>query len=132
MRHFLLDAAGDCGKGANTVIGLLHYYFKHHGLGKSRCAVDDRSNLGLRYKLTVHVSCNTGEKVFPHADNCVRQNKNKYVLWYLMWRRLTGRHSEITLSFLVDGYTNRLVFWAFQAAIQKVQCRQSEGNCRCV
>ena len=29
---FLIDASGDCGKGANTVISLLHYYFEHHGL----------------------------------------------------------------------------------------------------
>ena len=30
---FLIDESGDCGKGANTVISLLHYYFEHHGLG---------------------------------------------------------------------------------------------------
>ena len=112
--NFLLDESGDCGKGANTVISLLHYYFDHHGLGKSKCAVDDCSIFSLQYKLTVHVTCNAGEKkVFLHADNCVGQNKNNYVLWYLMWRVLTGRHSEVTLSFLVVGHTKFAPDWCF-------------------
>ena len=69
-------------------------------------------DFGLRYKLTV--SCVTGEKkVFLHADNCVGQNKNNYVLWYLMWRVLTGRHSEVTLSFLVVGHTKFSPDWCF-------------------
>ena len=31
---FLSDEAGDCGKGANTVVSQLHYFFEHHGLGE--------------------------------------------------------------------------------------------------
>ncbi len=34
---FLGDEVGYCGKGANTVISQLHYYFEHHGLGETDC-----------------------------------------------------------------------------------------------
>ena len=30
--NFLCDEAGSCGKGANTVVSQLHYFFEHHGL----------------------------------------------------------------------------------------------------
>ena len=34
--NFLCDEAGDCGKGANTVVSQLHYFFQHHGWVKRR------------------------------------------------------------------------------------------------
>ena len=77
--NFLADEAGDCGKGSNTVISLLHYYFENHGLGE--------------------------KEVFLHVDNCTGQNKNNAMLQYLAWRVMTGRHTQITLSFLVVGHT---------------------------
>ena len=40
-----------------------------------------------------------------HADNCSGQNKNHYMMYYLMWRVLTGQHEQITLSFLPVGHT---------------------------
>ena len=52
--NYLIDEAMDTGKGANTVVSLLHHFFAHHGLGE----VD----------------------VELHADNCVGQNKNNTVL----------------------------------------------------
>lgn len=52
--NFLVDEAVDTGKGANTVVSMLHYFFAHHGLSES--------NLHL------------------HADNCVGQNKNNTVI----------------------------------------------------
>ena len=42
------------GKGANTVISLLHHFFETHSLGE--------------------------EHVHLHADNCVGQNKNNAVI----------------------------------------------------
>lgn len=54
---FLSDEAGDCGKGANTVISQLEYFFANHGLGET--------------------------EVFLSADNCTGQNKNNTMLWYL-------------------------------------------------
>ena len=51
--------------------------------------------------------------MFHHADNCTGQNKNNYVLWYLLWRAITGRHTNITLSFLVVGHTKFAPDWCF-------------------
>ncbi len=84
---FLCDETGDCGKGANTIVSQLHYFFKHHGLGE--------------------------KKVFLHADNCTSQNKNNYMLHYLARRVMTGLHTQITLSFLVVGHTKFVPDWCF-------------------
>ena len=51
--------------------------------------------------------------MFLHADNCTGQNKNNYVLWYLLWRTITGRHTNILLSFLVVGHTKFAPDWCF-------------------
>ena len=85
--NFICDEAGDCGKGANTVISQLHYYFQQHGLGE--------------------------KEAFLHADNCTGQNKNNCMLQYLAWRVMTGRHTQITLSFLVVGHTKFSPDWCF-------------------
>ncbi len=52
--NYLVDEASDTGKGANTVISLLHHFLGHHALGE------------VELKL--------------HADNCSGQNKNNMVL----------------------------------------------------
>ena len=67
------------GKGANVIISLVHHFFATYGLGES----------------VAHL----------HADNCSGQNKNRYMMNYLMWRVLTGQHQQITLSFLPVGHT---------------------------
>ena len=73
------------GKGANTVVSMLHHFFEVHGLSEK----------------DVHL----------HTDNCGGQNKNNIMVGYLLWRVLTG---NITLSFMIAGHTkvlSRLVFW---------------------
>ncbi len=85
--NILADEAGDCGKGSNTVISQLHYFFENHGLGE--------------------------KEVYLHADNCTGQNKNNMMLQYLAWRVMTGRHTQITLSFLVVGHTKFSPDWCF-------------------
>ena len=52
--NYLIDEAYYTGKGANTVINLLHNYLCHHSIGEKQ----------------LHL----------HADNCVGQNKNNYLL----------------------------------------------------
>ena len=59
--NFLTDEAADCGKGANVVISQLHYFFSNHGLGE--------------------------KVVYLHCDNCTGQNKNSFMVQYLMWRK---------------------------------------------
>ena len=77
--NFIIDEASDVGKGANTVVSMLDYFFNHHGLGETTVTL--------------------------HADNCTGQNKNNTMMQYLMWRVLTGQHHSITISFMIVGHT---------------------------
>ena len=77
--NFLTDESGEVGKGPNTVISRLHYFFDVHGLGET--------------------------DVYLLADNCTGQNKNNAMMNYLIWRVMTGRHTNITYPFLVVGHT---------------------------
>ena len=73
---FYLANEGEApGKGANTVVSYVHHYLKHYGLG------EQRANF--------------------HFDNCTGQNKNNTVLWYTMWRVITGNYTHVTY-FLVE------------------------------
>lgn len=45
-------------------------------------------------------------KLYLQMDNCVRENKNKYVLGYLSWLVERGVFEEIELSFLPVGHTH--------------------------
>lgn len=85
--NFLTDEAGDCGKGANAVVSRIHFFFENHGFGET--------------------------DVYLHADNCTGQNKNNCMLQYLSWRTMTGRHTNITLSFLPVGHTKFSPDWCF-------------------
>ena len=84
---YLIDEATDTGKGANTIISMLHHFFEVHSLGEC----------------DVHLN----------ADNCVGQNKNNSMLQYLMWRTMVGLHKRITLSFLIVGHTKFSPDWCF-------------------
>ncbi len=75
----LLDEADVIGKGANATISMVHHYLQHHG---------------LKVKV-LHL----------HADNCVGQNKNNFVIQYLVWRTLANLNDEIELSFMLVGHT---------------------------
>ncbi len=76
---FLTDESETKGKGSLAVISMLDAFFRLHGLGE--CAA--------------HL----------HADNCVGQNKNNYLIWYLMWRVMNGLHEKIALTFMPPGHT---------------------------
>ena len=77
--NFIIDEASDTGKGANTVVSMLDFFFSHHGLGEATASL--------------------------HADNCSGQNKNNTMVQYLMWRVLTGLHQTISLHFMITGHT---------------------------
>ena len=77
--NYLIDEANDVGKGANTTISYVHHFFEYHGLGET----------------SVHL----------HADNCSRQNKNNYFVWYLAWRTILQLHLSVRCSFLIAGHT---------------------------
>eukprot|EP01028_Stygiella_incarcerata_P005966 TRINITY_DN245_c0_g2_i1.p1 TRINITY_DN245_c0_g2~~TRINITY_DN245_c0_g2_i1.p1 ORF type:complete len:723 (-),score=164.06 TRINITY_DN245_c0_g2_i1:38-2206(-) len=67
-------------KGPNYVIGMLDHYLSQEWLA------------GVR-------------QLRLHADNCLGQNKNKYVLAYLAYLVANGRFDSITLAFMVTGHT---------------------------
>ena len=69
-----------------------------------------------------------GEKVVHlHADNCSGQNKNRYMMYYLMWRVLTKQHKEITISFLPVGHTKFFPDAGF--GMLKRQFRRTKAGC---
>ena len=61
---YLIDEAQSPGKGANSVISIAHHFYQWYGYGE------------------------TDGKI--HFDNCQGQNKNNMVLWYGLWRVITG------------------------------------------
>ena len=71
--------SADCGKGANTVISYLHYFFENHGFGESYC--------------------------YLQADNCSGQNKSNTMIRYLCWRVYKKLHNKISLGFMLAGHT---------------------------
>ena len=95
------------GKGAIAIISMLHHFFATHGLGEK----------------VVHL----------HADNCGGQNKNRYMMYYLMWRVLTRLHDEITISFLPVGHTKFFPDAGFgllkkKFRVTKVECLSDIAN----
>ena len=71
----------EAGKGANEVISFLH------------------NVLATRAIQTPNVRI--------HADNCSGQNKNKYVMWYLVWLAATGRVHHVEFKCMI-GVTHFL------------------------
>ena len=77
--NYLIDEADAVGKGANTIISLVHDYLEKH--------------------------CKGVKHVMLHADNCVGQNKNNAFMQYLAWRVLTKRNHSIQVSLMLVGHT---------------------------
>ena len=80
------------GKGANSIIFMVHHFFATHGCGETYAHL--------------------------HADNCTGQNKKRFMMYYLALRVLAGLHDEITLSFLLVGHTKFAPDWCFGLAKQ--------------
>ena len=73
------DEAEQAGIGAVVMVSLVHAFFHLHGLGE--------------------------RSVTLQADNCVGQNKNTTMMWYLARRVITGQHDAIQLKFMLPGHT---------------------------
>ncbi|XP_033103474.1 uncharacterized protein LOC117106237 isoform X2 [Anneissia japonica] len=96
---------------------------------KENGAVSRRKRSGGRKNnsLVDYFLCNygLGEKyLILNADNCSGQNKNSYMLWYLMWRTLTGQHKSVQLRFLIAGHTKFSPDWGFGLIKQAYRRRE--------
>ena len=85
--NFLIDEGMCCGKGSNAVISYLHFFFENSGVGECH----------------VHL----------HCDNCSGQNKNRFVIYYLLWRTIHRLHQTVTLNFMITGHTKFGPDWCF-------------------
>ena len=83
----MIDEASNTGKGGNTVVSMLHHFLAVHSLGERR----------------VHF----------HCDNCSGQNKNRFLMYYMMYWILCGLHDDIKVSFLPVGHTKFSPDWYF-------------------
>ena len=48
------------------------------------------------------------KKLVLHSDNCSGQNKNRFVIFYLLWRVMVGLDDEVILYFLILGHTKNV------------------------
>jgi len=81
---------------------MLHHFLEHHGL----------------VEISIH----------PYADNCTGQNKNQYLMYYLMWRILAGLHNKVKISFLPIGHTKFSLNWCFGF----FKCRHQKTKIGCL
>ena len=95
--NYLIDESHCSSKGSNAFISYIHHYFENYGLGD--------------------------KEVYLPCDNCSGQNKNRYVLAYLIWRAITGCYKSISLNFLITGHTEFAHDWCFGLLKQKF-CRE--------
>ena len=99
--NFIIDEGMCCGKGSNSVISYLHFFFQNYGLGEQFLVL--------------------------HCDNCSGQNKNKFLMWYMMWRVIHGLHDKISVNFMISGHTKFAPDWSF--GLLKQNCRRMEVHC---
>ena len=77
--NYLIDEAQSCGKGANSIVSMVHHYLGNFTQGE--------------------------EEICLHSDNCVGQSKNNTMVWYLVWRVVTGLSKACELNFMIPGHT---------------------------
>lgn len=76
--NYLIDEAQSCGKGANSIVSMVHHYLSNFTQGE--------------------------DEIFLQADNCIGQNKNNTMVWYLAWRVTVGLSKVCELNFMIPGH----------------------------
>ena len=77
--NYLIDEAQSCGKGANSIVSMVHHFLQNFAHGANN--------------------------ILLHADNCVGQNKNNTMIQYLAWRVITGLSTSCELSFMIPKFS---------------------------
>lgn len=73
----------EAAKGANEIISFLHDFFFSRQIKAPNIRI--------------------------HADNCTGQNKNKYVMWYLVWLVSFSPLKRAEIKFMIKGHTHFIV-----------------------
>ena len=60
----------------NTIISMLHHYLAVHGMGKNRAHF--------------------------HCDNCASQNKNQFLMFYMMYRVVVNKKNACSSAVVTD------------------------------
>lgn len=102
------------GKGPNEVTSMIHHTLYHYGLFND--AFSD-STVALQGVRTVTVWC----------DNCGGQNKNSYIVWYLLFLVQSGIVREAQLKFFQKGHTKNACDRGF-GSVKKHLARESCWN----
>ena len=76
--NYSIDAENVTGKGANSVVSMLHCFLENIQSSKDLVLFD---------------------------DICVAQNLNNATIYYIIWRVLSGQNKKISLNFLLTGHT---------------------------
>ncbi|CAC5415024.1 unnamed protein product [Mytilus coruscus] len=97
---YLIDEAESIGEGAHSVVSMVHHYFNRFGHGETDAKI--------------------------HFDNCTGQNKNNVVLWYALWRVMTGLHKSIEYSMMIAGHTKFEPDW--HVGVWKLHWRNSAAE----
>uniref|UniRef100_A0A8W8N980 DUF7869 domain-containing protein n=1 Tax=Magallana gigas TaxID=29159 RepID=A0A8W8N980_MAGGI len=82
--------------GPDSVISMLDWALQNHNSDETSCTI--------------------------HADNCCGQNKNQYVIGYLMWRVMTKQHNRIEFKMQIPGHARCLIDGGF-ALLKKLYRR---------
>lgn len=108
------------GKGPNEIISMVHNVIELQGATDADSSDDTKAN---------------DRSLILWADNCGGQNKNSFVVWYLMFLVEYGIFQEATLKFLIKGHTKNPCDRGFGFAKKKVaknECWNMEELVDCV
>ena len=64
--------------------------------------------------------------MLKYIFHCTAQNKNNVVLWYGLWRVMTGLHKSIEYSMMIAGHTKFEPDWHF--GVWKLHWRNSTAE----
>lgn len=88
------------------------------GLPEGHWPNDKTSNVVISmllhaFKIHIHNSGMKCDKLILHSDNCAGQNKNKFMMWFIIWMVIMDFTDQVELNFLIVGHTKNVCDGAF-------------------